>query len=209
MIPFKYFAEPERLTELFEDETTCDLCKETKECFPAEAQDGEGSIEAICPECLASGKLMERDITTVEGDYEELIKQLTHLHPDLSKEEIEKLADEKTNELEKTTPPLVTYEDWVWPCIEGDYCRFIGYGSQAFYDVYANGEGGKELFIDSLYNKGLSNSEAAYLWDDVLSEEEIVDYEDSTADEMVFYVFKSLHSDTLITVIDSEDEEDE
>ncbi len=207
MISFKYFAEPELLTELSKD-TECSLCGETTVCFPAEAQDEQGSIEAICPDCLASGKLMNRDITTVDGDMNELERQLSVLHPEMSKTEIVMLADEKKEELEKTTPPLITFEDWLWPCIDGDYCRFIGYGSRAFYDKHAD-KGGKNLFINSLYNKAISKAEAEYLWDEVLSEEEIKDYEDSTIEDTVFYVFRGLHSNTFVTIIDSDDEESE
>jgi uncharacterized protein CbrC (UPF0167 family) len=64
---------------------------------------------------------------TCDGDINELIRQLKDLNPLLTETEIDELAKLKTTELEKKTPKLITWQDWSWPCAEGDYCKFIGY----------------------------------------------------------------------------------
>ncbi|MFD3001194.1 CbrC family protein [Pontibacter toksunensis] len=54
---FRYFDRPEVFIDLSENEATCNFCGQHKDCFDAEALYGQEEISAICPECLASGKL--------------------------------------------------------------------------------------------------------------------------------------------------------
>ncbi|MFD3001193.1 CbrC family protein [Pontibacter toksunensis] len=114
---------------------------------------------------------------------------------------IEQQAREKTEELEKTTPHLITWQDWEWPCAEGDYCKFIGFGSKPLYRELSAGKPEKEFFSDSIYYT-LLGSDLEYLWSDVLPEKEVKDYNDSTQYSTLFYVFKSLKSDTVVTILD-------
>lgn len=200
---FKYYDRPERFTGFLEEKTECDCCGEVRECFDGEAFFGADAIAAICPECLAKGKLYELDTYSCEGDTETLQNQLTQLNPGLSKKEIEALVQSKTEELQKTTPPLISWQDWLWPCAEGDYCRFIGYGSKALYLHLAGDKKGKTLFGKSLQTEDPDEMDADYYWDDYLPDRDIPDYEASSEYGTLFYVFQSLHSATLITLIDS------
>ena len=84
---FKYFDKPEIITGLRENVTTCDICKEDKFCFDAESFYGYAKITSICPECLAIGKLYDREIYTCDGDITELKRQLKELNPSLSEKE--------------------------------------------------------------------------------------------------------------------------
>lgn len=133
MITFKYFDKPEVFVGLIENPTTCDTCKSLKLCFDAELFYGTETLTAVCPECLANGELYDRDVFTCEGDIKQLKVQIAQLKPSLTPQEIENIASQKTLELEKTTPHLVTWQDWAWPCVDGDYCKFIGYGSKPLY----------------------------------------------------------------------------
>lgn len=197
---FKYFDRPEIFTGLRDDVTTCDTCGEEKHCFDAELFVGGEDITSICPDCLASGQLRDRDIFTCDGDISELKRQLKILNPTLTELQIDETAKQKTTELEKTTPHLVTWQDWQWPCADGDYCKFIGYGSRPFYNSLATTTTGEDLFKNSFYYNLKDDSDIDYLWQDVLPEKEVKDYNDSNKLATLFYVFKSLHSDTIITI---------
>lgn len=199
---FKYFDRPEIFTGLREQITTCDTCGKEKFCFDAEAFVGSEEITSICPECLADGKLLERDIFTCNGDVTELKRQIRMLNPSLTDLEIDKIVIQKTTYLEKTTPPLVTWQDWHWPCADGEYCKFIGYGSRPFYKAIANSSTGEELFKNSFYYNLKDESDIDYLWQDILPKNEVKDYNDSNQLATLFYVFKSLNSDKIVTIWD-------
>jgi uncharacterized protein CbrC (UPF0167 family) len=203
MMDFTYFENPLKFSPLKEGLTLCDTCAQEKICFDTELFYGEDSVTAICPECLAGGKLMDRDIFTCQGDIEELQRQLKDLHPTWSNKDLEDDAAKKTSVLEKTTPHLVTWQDWEWPCADGDYCKFIGYGSKALYASLAPDTDGEQLFKNSFYDSMEEEEDIESFWENILPEEEINDYEESADFDTLFYVFKSLHSDTIVTVWDA------
>ena len=199
---FKYFDKPEIHTGLLETKITCDICGQEKICFDAEAFYGNDTINSICPDCLSSGQLVDRDIFTCDGDIKELIRQLKDLNPLLTETEVNELATLKTTELEKKTPKLVTWQDWSWPCADGDYCKFIGYGSKPFYNSLATNTTGKDIFSNSLYYNLKDDSDVDYLWDDFMPETEVTDYNESNELSTLFYVFRSLNSEKIITIWD-------
>ena len=199
---FAYFENPELYTGLQEHIATCHFCEEEKACFDAESFYGEDKINAICPECLTTGRLLEVDSFTCNGDIDGLRRQLIEMHPDMSNAEIEQLTLQKTSLLERTTPPLITWQDWEWPCADGDYCRFIGYGSQPLYERLATTGSGEELFKDSFYPGLEDDVEVDDLWESVLPENEIHDFQDSSEMDTLFYVFQSLTTDTIVTIMD-------
>ena len=199
---FTYFENPELYTGLQEHITTCHFCKEEKSCFDAAAFYGEDKINAICPECLVAGRLLEIDSFTCIGDIDGLRRQLKEIHPDMSSTEIEQLILDKTSLLERTTPPLITWQDWEWPCADGDYCRFIGYGSQPLYERLATAGSGEKLFKDSFYHGLEDDVEVDDLWESVLPENEIHDFQDSSEMDTLFYVFQSLTSNKIVTIMD-------
>ena len=199
---FKYFDNPEVFIGFLEDETTCDICGEIKLCFDAQSFIGEDAISSICSECLATGKLLEKELFTCEGDISELKRQIREINPAMGDDEIDVLAENKTLELEKTTPHLVTWQDWNWPCADGDYCKFIGYGSKPFYDVLALDGNGRKLFENSIYYELRDDSDIEQLWNEELPEKSINNYAESNNFSTVFYVFKSLISEKIITIWD-------
>ena len=200
---FTYFENPLKFSPLKDGLNMCDTCGLEKICFDATLFYGQDQITAICPECLAEGKLMDRDIFTCQGHTEELKVQLKDIHAGWSDQEVEDDAAKRTSVLEKTTPHLVTWQDWEWPCVDGDYCKFIGYGSKALYASLAPGTDGEQLFKNSFYDIVLEDDHIDGFWEGTLPEESINDYEESTDYDTLFYVFKSLHSDTIVTVWDA------
>ena len=198
---FKYFDNPELFVGLRDTETICDTCGQNKLCFDAEAFYGSDDLTSICPECLASGKLIDLNSFTCEGDIKSLVGQLKQLNPLLTDKEIQEIAKQKTTELEKTTPHLITWQDWSWPSSDGDYCKFIGYGSKPFYTNLAKDIPVEEFFKASFYEPEFYNDD---LWSDALPDKLIKDYKDSTQYGKLFYVFKSLNSDKIITTLDSD-----
>ncbi|MBK7036278.1 MAG: CbrC family protein [Bacteroidetes bacterium] len=200
---FKYFEDPEEIIGLSDELITCDFCNKEKKCFDGSSFFGEDSFENICPECLKGGKLNTLDIFSCSGDIEELKLQLKSLQPELSAQEINSIAEKKTKELEKETPHLITWQDWLWPVSNGDYCKFIGYGSKSLYNKLAIKSSGEVLFKGSIYKDLKEDSDVEYLWDEVLPQDEINNYEESSEYDTVFYVFKSLTSKNIITIWDS------
>jgi uncharacterized protein CbrC (UPF0167 family) len=200
---FRYFEHPEKFTGYLDKKTTCDTCGATKQCFDGSLFYGEETISAICPECLKNDKLKDRSIFTCEGDREELTRQLAKLHPELSNSEIKEIAQTKTIELEKTTPHLISWQDWAWPCADGDYCTFIGYGSKTLYNRLAKDKDGQWLFQLSLYYTVKNEEDADELWEEYMPDKAIKNYEASAEFDVLFYVFKSLTTDTIITLWDA------
>lgn len=198
---FKYFEKPEVYVGLREEETVCDTCGQVRKCFDATIFYGTDDLNSICPDCLAGGKLADKNIFTCEGDIETLREQLIQLNPNLTEDEIDDLADHKTFELEKTTPHLVTWQDWPWPAADGDYCKFIGYGSKPFYKKLASEIPVEVFFENSFYDP---DSYSDDLWTDTVPDKEIKNYKDSSKYSTLFYVFESLGSGKIITIWDCE-----
>ena len=191
---FKYFENADQLLSQVDNQVECACCHLTKKCFEATLH------FVVCSDCLTTNQLYNLDTTNCNGDINELKKQIKYLNSNYTEKEIDKIAKEKTEELEKTTPHLVTWQDWDWPCSDGDYCKFIGYGSKALYNKLSKNDG-KTLFTNSMY-KHLKDSDTEYLWDEIMSEDEIINYEDSSQYGTLFYVFKSLNSENIVTVWD-------
>ena len=85
---FTYFENPLKFSPLKEGLSICDTCAQEKICFDATLFYGEDQITAICLECLAEGKLMDRDIFTCQGHTEELKVQLKDIHAGWSAQEV-------------------------------------------------------------------------------------------------------------------------
>ncbi|MGC4039132.1 MAG: CbrC family protein [Chitinophagaceae bacterium] len=199
---FKHFESPEKFGTYLIGAAACDICGFERKCFDGSFFSGEEEINAICPDCLIAGELKEMDIFTCQGDRGELEQQLREINPAMSDEEIEKRINEKTEELEKTTPALITWQDWDWPACDGDYCVFIAYGSQPLFNQLAKDKNGKRLFKDSIYYTMDADDDIDELWDESLPEKNVKNSKDAETLSPLFYVFKSLNSDTIVTLWD-------
>lgn len=81
--------------------------------------------KVICETCLASGRLDSLNVILNGSDSGTLLRQLAELHPEMSREKIERIARERTVELETRTPSPRTWQDFTWPIHCGDYCCYI------------------------------------------------------------------------------------
>lgn len=200
----KYFQSPDNFAIFHDGIAECDICGNGKRCFDASFFYGENAIDAVCADCLSSHRLSDIDSSSCQGDIGELKRQLRFLNPSLGPVEIDRIAGEKTVELEKSTPPVITWQDWDWPCADGDYCRFIGYGSRGLYNRLAKDGNGKQVFADSIYYNQEDETNTDKLWDESMPQREIRNNEEAEVLSVLFYVFKSLNSEKIITVWDLE-----
>ena len=60
-----------------------------------------------------------------------------------------------------------------------------------------------QLFNHSFYYAIEENGDTESFWDELLPEDEINDYEESSDQDTLFYVFRSLHSDIIVTLWDA------
>lgn len=112
--------------------------------------------------CLAEGRLAAHDLSTNEGNIEELQLQLQQLRPDLSLEQIDGIAQQRTEELEQRTPVLLTWQDWFWPVHCGDYCQFIKEAGKPDLIALARDGDGKSFFHDHLADLAFTDVDAVW-----------------------------------------------
>ena len=198
-IKYKYYDNPKAFLASEFYYTKCDICNKTKWCFDASSFYWEEELSAVCEECLSSTKIQKK-FSTCSWDIDELRKQLMLNLNWISANDIEKLVKEKTYELETTTPLLITWQDWVWPVIEWDYAKFIGFGSIPLYNELSWKNNFEEFFLNSLYYEEDKENELLILQ---IPKTEIRNYDDSNKYNTLFYVFKSLKSDKIVTMWDS------
>ena len=198
---FKYFEDFERLTTLTEDEVECEICTEEVICFDSSFL-GTEEIDHICPKCLFEKKLYDRNIFTNQGSSEELLSQIKETFHDLNEEEQINLAKSRDQELEQATPQLITWQDFNWPCLDGDYAKFIGYGSKPLFSTLAPNGDGRSLFKQSLH-ADLQEYYTEEQWLNMVPDEAIKNYSESNEFGTLFYIFKSLTSNKLVIWWDS------
>lgn len=121
MTEYRYFADPHSSTaSTWSDEAKiCAICGERRPGYAGPFY-GVEQVDFVCEACLIAGRLAERDQTANEGDVAALRDQLEG-GPDA-----DRLVAARTEELERRTPPLVSWQEVVWPAHCGDYCRFDG-----------------------------------------------------------------------------------
>jgi len=202
MSNFKYFEFPEKYAYILEEKSNCDICGEEKQCFDAENYTGLEDYYAFCFDCVATGKLEEIEVTSVEGDWHELLRQLKAANANLGEDEIEEIAQEKSLELESSTPVFATWQDWFWPAHCGDYCKLIQLAGQEDYNNLAPDGNGKELFQKSLYYDLREHTDVDAVWDGLKHGKitGIADDEDNWG--TMAYIFKCLNCGEYITIWD-------
>ena len=197
---FKYFKYPDKYSVIIDEDVECDICGKTQRCFDAESYLGEEEITAICPDCLRAGRLRGRSVFTNEGDVDELRHQLTILNPHITSQELEERIETKKFELEQATPHILTWQDWAWPCADGDFCQFLRYGSKEDFNRFAQDGNGKHVFATTLYKDLKELSDIDEIWE-ALPESPIQSLDDTNY-SILCYIFKSLSGHEIITIWD-------
>lgn len=106
---FPYFRDPDNFAYHLAEAAPCSLCSAPGLWFSAGGFYGRETIDCICDTCLAAGKLKALGIETndaMEG----------------SQEEIDIIV--------YATPALPTWQDRVWPRIDGRFCVFERFASR-------------------------------------------------------------------------------
>lgn len=113
-----------------------------------------------------------------------------------------KLAQLKTRELVKTTPPLLASTAFLWPALAGEYAKFIGYGSKQFYETLSSKTDAFTYFCNSI-NEEPDKQKAREFWETKLPEEIIKNFNDSLTINPRVFVFQSLKSNLIVSKIEN------
>ena len=132
---FKYFRDPENFAFKANTRINCSICQKQGKWFNTGFR-GINEIECICHECLSNGKLKTLEITSNEAYGG---------------------SDKDTEIIEYRTPPLPTWQDIEWPCINGEYYTFERIASKKDFD-------NKEEFINSFSDEDKEGSDLDWIW---------------------------------------------
>lgn len=124
-ITFRYFAQPHAFSNYTIQPAPCGFCGELRPYYAGPFFGPDDDRERICEECVANGRLEAADLTLNEGDIAALRTQLAERRPDLAQEDIERMAHERSAEVNARTPAPQTWQDLFWPAHCGDYCRYL------------------------------------------------------------------------------------
>jgi uncharacterized protein CbrC (UPF0167 family) len=122
---FRYFDHPHQFSTYRSEPESCSICGTERSGYGGPFYGYDDETDFVCEECLASGRLAEHRLWTNSGDQAALERQLRNLQPPLDEEALQALKSERTDELERRTPEVMTWQDFNWPAHCGDYCRFV------------------------------------------------------------------------------------
>ncbi len=189
---FKYISDYNKLIGL-STQGECRICNHNTSCF-----------NEVCYRCYQEQESLKncpeefRDLYTVARP-DEIRKQLKLINPDWNDEKIDQIARKRDHEIEHGTPLINGYQSFQWPCIDGDYAEFIAYGCKPFYNTIS--KDGKKAFETSVHEEVKDCLYEEY-WEERVPDE-VIHSSNDTNYATLFFVFKSLHSDKIVTYIDS------
>jgi uncharacterized protein CbrC (UPF0167 family) len=154
---YKYFRDPDNFAYKIDKAANCSVCGKVGIWFDAGGFYGINEIECICDSCLSEGTLRELEIETNEASDG---------------------TDEEKDEIIYRTPALPTWQDRIWPFVNGQYCVFERIASKADFE---NEEDFKSSFLD----RDRENADLEWLWS-ILPEKRIANYKDGNFDVSVY-----------------------
>ena len=197
---FRYFRNPHRFSTYSERLQACDLCRETKPGYRGPFY-GSGRAEFVCEGCLAVGKLAEQGLATNDGDVGALRRQLHDLNPALDEERCERLVRERTTELERRTPHLVTWQDFEWPAHCGDYLCFIEEVGQPDLNALAQDGDGCSFLATHLHEQYREQLPTVELWSSIRPDSP---RDNANAYTVGVWLFQCLHCGMYVILWDCE-----
>lgn len=155
---FQYFRYPEKFAFLTNGAMSCSICNESKICFDSGGYAGVNDIECICAECLKSGCLIDLEIepNMIFDDGSEAVQIITY-----------------------KTPALPTWQDTVWPTIDGQYPIFECIASKQDFDD-------KQEFLNCFIEEDQTKEDIEWLWD-ALPEKKLASYKEGG--DVTVYLF--------------------
>jgi len=154
---FRYFRDPDNFAFKVDQASPCSVCGRVGLWFDAEGFYGANEIECICDDCLAQGRLKELEMETNEA--------------------LEGTEEEK-DIIRFRTPALPTWQDRMWPFVNGQYCVFERMASKSDFES-------KEEFKASFSDSDKASSDLEWLWD-VLPDERIANHKAGNFDVSVY-----------------------
>lgn len=154
---YRYFRDPDNFAYKTDQPEACSVCGEVGIWFDAGGFYGVDEIECICDSCLSSGKLKELEIETNEAFHG---------------------TEEKKDEIVYRTPALPTWQDRIWPYVNGQYCVFEKIASKADFED-------EEDFIGSFSEKDRENTDLKWIWS-ILPVKRISNYREGNFDVSVY-----------------------
>lgn len=154
---FKYFRDPDNFVFRVGTTLPCSICETEGLWFNTGGFYGTNEIECICDNCLAEGKLKELGIETNEAS-------------EGTTEEIETII--------YRTPSLPTWQDRVWPYVDGSYYAFERMASKQDFES-------KEEFQNSFSESDKEQSDLDWLWE-ILPERRINNHLEGNFDVSVY-----------------------
>ena len=144
---FRYFRDPDNFAFKTDSEIECSVCGKLGVWFDAGGFYGIDEIECICEECLAAGKLKDLEIEANEAS---------------------KGSPEEAEEIIYATPALPTWQDRIWPYVDGNYCVFERIASKEDFDS-------KDEFKASFPSKVAEHSDLDWIWE-ILPDKRVKNY---------------------------------
>ena len=156
-VTFKYFRDPVNFSYKIKTAAPCSICSMEGLWFDAGGFTGENEIECICDLCLHTGKLKELEIATNEA-------------MDGTSEQIE--------EIMYMTPRLPTWQEHLWPYINGQYCVFERMASKEDFE-------NKKEFLDAVSAIEQGETDVELLWS-LLPEKKVRNHVDGNYNVSVY-----------------------
>lgn len=157
---FKYFRDPDNFAFKTDSESDCSVCGRLGKWFDAGGFYGVDDIECICDDCLAGGRLKELEIETNEASNGSV---------------------EEIDEIIYATPSLPTWQDRIWPYINGNYPVFERIASKEDFDDINE-------FKAAFSTEDADSSDLDWLWE-ILPDKKLKSYHQGG--DVTVYLFSS------------------
>jgi len=144
--------------------------------------------------------LEEVGIFANDADVEGLFDQMLTQNPNVPKEQLLAEAKAKINEVEFRTPPILSWQDWKFPALDGDFCEFVSFTSKEELNELAENGDGKQFLMEHLRvdDNNLINPEIVWYQ---LSDKKI-DSIEQTNHDCLCYLFQSKVSGKYLVIWD-------
>ena len=195
---FCYFQHPHAFSTYTDQAQSCGLCGQERPGYKEPFYGCDATF--VCEACLVEGKLADVKGFTNEGDIRSLREQLQEMHSDWGEEQVQKLVQQHTAELQQRTPHLVTWQDFYWPAHCGDYCCFIKEAGKPDLNELAPDGDGQTFFGEHLSERDKGFANVADVWQSIRPDSP---QDNAKAYTMGVYLFRCLHCGKYVITWDS------